>query len=161
MLIDLYREGWQTTPAKGQQGTRGKRAERTVLQQAQIPNDKDYVLVQDYQLWTYDSGGFTSNVTSPEYEGWSRNHDEILDYSGIGTPIRVILEGVARLGDYVKWTRVYPYNERLDYQGLISEHLIPNGTITYDKLGADVIPNLGGMGQYFRYKLVNDGTTPY
>ena len=24
----------------------------------------------------------------------------------------VVLEGVAKLGDYVKWLRVYPYNDR-------------------------------------------------
>ena len=42
------------------------------------------------------------------------------------------------MGDYVKWTRVYPDNESEKYEGVATTETIADGSITNDKLSFDV-----------------------
>ncbi len=181
-----------TIPAQAQQGKRRKRRISLVPIQAQMPNNKDYVLLENSNLWTVDTRfpqDFPHDirmVSSPQEEGWSRDPFRTVDIAPassnkfIPLPIIMVLEGIAKMGDYVTWTRTYPYLEREDYEGKATEHTIADGAITYSKLDPNAIVQLGGgggggqvrltgaagedgqhgMGQYFRYKFVTDGQTP-
>ena len=77
-----------------------------------MPNNKDYVLIDNENIITFDESlnltGQLEYFDAPSKEGWGRKPLLRADQPGD----IVVLEGVARKGDYVTWTRTYPYNER-------------------------------------------------
>ena len=125
--------GWyESSPAKGQQGKRGKRqivrTNDIPGMNPIIPNNRDYILWNDRVIITVvdfnndgvinhrDSGSRSSSY-SPTIELWGR-YPALHHNSQAGDRV-VVLEGVARMGDYVTWTRTYLYDERNKYEAML------------------------------------------
>ena len=139
-----------TSPSTGQQGQRGKRQSPPISTdipktQPRIPHNKDYVLLSNKYMITFvdtDADVSTPNISetyAPYMEGWGR-HPALHKYDSKAGEKIVVLEGVARLGDYVTWTRVYPYDEREKYEKQITgEEQLIDSAVTTAKLADEAV----------------------
>ena len=179
-LVDFH--GSLSLPSTGQQGQRVKRQSppsttTTDIPKVhpRIPHNKDYVLNSNESIVTIGEhdGGSSALINpyyneSPTIEGWGK-HPALHSDSQAGEKV-VVLEGKARIGDFITWTRFYLYDDREKYEkqitgteqlfdGAVTTDKIADGAITSSKLDSG-IAGQDGLGQYRYYALLPDGTTP-
>ena len=83
--------------------------------QAKMPHNKDYILVDNERMATVcETTKELEYFDAPTIEGWGRK-PALGDYQPGDI---VVLEGVARKGDYITWTRTYLYDEREKYEAM-------------------------------------------